>query len=696
MNGGTQIKTNSTYVPPAKITLEAWVYPTAYVAGQGRIIAIETNCTNPCVHLRLVPSGLKFLANWTTGSITGAVPATAVPLNQWSHVAVTYDGSSVANLPAIYVNGTAQTVTISSNASGSYGNNPAAWAVGNDGGNGLSAFQGVIDEARVYDYIRTPAQINLDMTLNPGTICTTNCPDTTPPTVSLTYPVSGQTISNNITLTANTADNVAVAGVQFKIDGINSGAQVNSAPYALSLDTTTLSDGSHTITAQARDTSNNTAVSAPVTVTVNNRNRPNIALIVDDDQRWDTMNYMPIITSIMSPESVKFDNFFVSTPLCCPSRSSILTGLFSHNTGVLQNFSPNGGATVFNDSQTIAVWLKNSGYRTALIGKYLNDYSKLSPYIPPGWDNFQAFLYEDTIYYNYVINNNGVIESYGSSPTDYSTDVIASKAAQFIFNAPANQPLFLYFTPAGPHSPAKPADIDIGKYAGIAPWRPPSFNETDVSDKPTWIQSLPLLTSTDIASIDSFREGQLETLQSVDRAVKSVWDALASTGRLNNTIVIFLSDNGLSWGEHRLVNSKECPYEECIRVPMWIRTPGGQSRDDPHLVENIDLAPTITDFAGVIPTSSKINGVSFRPLLTNPNAPWRSEIFLEELGTASTTTTFQAVRNSQYIYIEYANGDRELYDLLADPYQLQNVYADPNYASVLPVMQALLTNLKNS
>jgi arylsulfatase A-like enzyme len=521
-------------------------------------------------------------------------------------------------------------------------------------------------------------------------------PDTTPPSVNITFPISGTTVSNNILVSANASDNVAVAGVQFQMDGVDIGAEDTTAPYNVSLDTTTTSDGNHTLTAVARDSAGLTTTSNPVQVVVNNNNRPNIVLIITDDQRWDTMQYMPLINSLLGSEAVKFSEAFVSTPLCCPSRSGTLTGLYTHNHGVFQNYPPNGGATFFNDSSTLATWLEDTGYRTGLYGKYLNDYDALSPYIPPGWSEWHALTDpDDNLYFNYLLNDNGVITAYGSNAQDYSTDVVASKAVQFINNTPQGQPLFLFFTPFAPHAPFIPAPADVGSFSSLPPWRPPSYNEADVSDKPFYVQQRPLLTPSQSSTGDQMVQSQLESLQSVDRAVQSIVNALSSAGRLDNTIIIFTSDHGYMWGEHRLLDEKDCVYEECIRVPFWVRVPGQTARTETQMVQNIDLAPTLAEFAGVV-LPSPVNGSSFVSILNDPAAPWRSEILVELMRpTEFLNRNFQAVRTSQYIYAEYNVGDRELYDLAVDPYQLTNVVNDPAYASVVTNLQNLLNILRN-
>jgi arylsulfatase A-like enzyme len=525
--------------------------------------------------------------------------------------------------------------------------------------------------------------------------------DLTPPTVSITIPAAGSTISNKAVLSANATDNSNVGSVRFQVDGSSVGPPLLNPPYTMTFDAAAFSDGTHTITAIATDTSNNSA-STSVSVRINNTTRPNIVLILSDDQRWDTMQYMPLTASLLANETVQFDNALVTTPDCCPSRSSILTGLYSHNTGVLESYGAvNAGAPAFNPTSTIATWLKYSGYQTGLFGKYLNAYFVVAPAVPPGWDEFHAFVKnvisnnDGDFYYNYQLNDNGVLNNFGNSPQDYSTRVLGAKVSNFIASVPANQPLFLYFAPYGPHDPETPDPVDIGSYTGISPWRPPSYNEADLSNKPAWLQSFPLLTPTTMAAGDQFRQSPIETLQSVDRAVANVITQLMQTGRWNNTVLVFMSDNGLGWGEHRMVNAKFAVYEESVRVPMWVRVPGASSRHDANIVANIDIAPTFASYAGVIP-ATRVNGLDMGPLITNAFAPWRSSLLLEYLGvSAGPARRFQAVRTSRYVYSELLSGERELYDLQNDPYELTNVYADPAYAAVIPGLAAQLAALKN-
>jgi arylsulfatase A-like enzyme len=228
---------------------------------------------------------------------------------------------------------------------------------------------------------------------------------------------------------------------------------------------------------------------------------PNIVLILTDDQRWDTLWAMPHVQSELVARGVTFSNSFVVDSLCCPSRASILTGEYSHTTGIYKNESPNGGFGSFKDPSTTATWLHDTGYHTGLIGKYLNGYRpKKVAYIPPGWDRWFAILQgridnESAYYYNYSVSDQGTLASYGATDADYSTDVFAAQADTFIRATDSAQPLFLTFAPVAPHAPARAPTRYAHSFSDLPPYRPPSYNETDVSDKPAYIQALKKLGS---------------------------------------------------------------------------------------------------------------------------------------------------------------------------------------------------------
>lgn len=455
-------------------------------------------------------------------------------------------------------------------------------------------------------------------------------------------------------------------------------------------------DSSVTITGYAADAASPT-VQLDLTVMPAAPSGPlDIVLILTDDQVPGTLQYMSRTMSLIGQSGVEFTSAFASTPLCCPSRASILTGLYTHNHHVLTNFGPTGGATVFVDTSTVATWLQRAGYRTALFGKYLNDYPKLLPwpYVPPGWSVWGAFKTPE--YYQYELVTTTGETAYGSAPQDYSTDVIADAAVNFIATTPANQRLFLYYAPFAPHFPATPAPQDIGTYGHLPGLRPPNYDEADVSDKPAWVQGLPLAAPLKSDSNDAFYRRNVESLQSVDRAVERIYNALVAAGRLDRTVIIFASDNGIAFGEHRFF-TKNCVYEECIRVPLLIRAPGIVPRRDNHLVELIDLAPTIAGWAGINP-GTKVNGMDLGPLLRNASATWRTEILLEVLAQTQAPAAeglFSAVRTDRYLYSELVGGELELYDLQSDPFQLANLAGNPGQGNLITQLKALLDGLKS-
>ena len=399
---------------------------------------------------------------------------------------------------------------------------------------------------------------------------------------------------------------------------------------------------------------------------------PSILLIVTDDQRWDTLWAMPHVRRLISDQGTTFDNAFVVNSLCCPSRSSILTGDYSHTTGVYRETPPYGAFESFRDGSTIATWLRSSGYSTALFGKYIDGYqhAALTGYEPPGWDRWVAFV--RSRYQDYKLTVDGAIQSYGSTPADYSTNVLGSFADRFIRQTPG--PIFVEFAPAAPHAPAIPEPRFAGSFASLPPWRPPSFDETDVSDKPAYIRATPLLDAEQRSALDRFRQDQYRTLLSVDQQVQVLIDALRDTGRLHNTLIIFTTDNGLSWGEHRWVK-KEVPYEESIRVPLAVRYDPLTSSRAPQrsaaLALNIDIAPTIADVAGV---SASTDGHSLLPLLRDPaGAGWRRRFLIEHMEGANPVPTYCAVRTQRYLFAHYVTGEQELYDLQVDPYEMTNI-----------------------
>jgi N-acetylglucosamine-6-sulfatase len=390
-------------------------------------------------------------------------------------------------------------------------------------------------------------------------------------------------------------------------------------------------------------------------------------VIVTDDQRFDTLWAMPTVQTQLADRGVTFSNAFVVNPTCCPSRASILTGLYSHSSGVYDNKGEYGGVGAFDPTSTIATWLHDSGYRTGLIGKYLNGYTGTE--VPPGWDVFDAFNEspETGLYYDYTMNLSGMSQTFGSGVADYSTNALGDLAEQFLSSSKG--PCFRYLAPRAPHAPATPLPEDNGAFQDLAPWRPPSFNERDMGDKPEWIRSRDPLDGRRRRSIDDFRTAQYRSLLAIDRMVGDLTSQLDQAGELANTMIVFTSDNGMMWGEHRLTG-KGVPYEESIRVPLVVRYDalGVVPHVDDRLVLNIDLAPTIAAAAGVTPPSV-LDGQDLRPLLGDAGpVDWRSVFLIEHLGPRP--PTYCAVRTKGFAFVAYRTGEEELYHLATDPFEL--------------------------
>jgi N-acetylglucosamine-6-sulfatase len=393
-----------------------------------------------------------------------------------------------------------------------------------------------------------------------------------------------------------------------------------------------------------------------------------------DDLNFATVQQMPELRSSVIEEGASFQNTFISYPLCCPSRATILTGLYAHNHDVRGNAPPDGGFQKFRsegyEESTIAVRLQQSGYETGLFGEYLNYYLDEDPtHVPPGWDEWHAR--GDIAYYEYELNENGEIVSYGNNTEDYFTDVLTRKATDFVRRVTADsQPFFLYLAPAAPHEPAIPATRHQGAFADEEAPRSPSFDEEDVSDKPSWIREIDSLSDEQISEIDDRYRNWLATMLAVDEMVASLVQELRVAGELDNTFIFFTSDNGYHQGEHLIDYGKNTPYEESARVPLFVRGPrvlAGSKVE--RLALNTDFAPTFADLAGI---EFSADGRSLAPLLRGEDHAWRSAVLLEGFPDEN-PPSYGAVRTETHKYVEYDNGETELYDLEADPYELENL-----------------------
>jgi N-acetylglucosamine-6-sulfatase len=445
--------------------------------------------------------------------------------------------------------------------------------------------------------------------------------------------------------------------------------------------------------------------------------RPNIIFVLTDDLAWNLVEYMPHVQQ-MQQQGVTFSNYFVTDSLCCPSRASIFTGKYPHDTGIFTNGGRDGGFKVFHDSgqenETFAVRLQQRGYLTAMMGKYLNGYtpnglvdgSRL--YIPPGWSEWDV-AGNGYPNFNYNLNENGQLVHYGTAPRAYLTDVMARKGASFVDRAAAaHKPFLLEIATFAPHSPYTPAPRDANDFPGLQAPRTPAFDEADVSDKPSWLSGHAPLTADQIAQIDTAFRKRAQSVEAIDDLIAQLQATLAKNGIADNTYIFFSSDNGYHMGDHRLVSGKMTAFETDIRVPLVVTGPGvAAGKSVARIAQNIDLFPTFVRL-GRASVPPSVDGETLEPLLGNQVVPvWRDAALIEHHGPdfdagdpdapppgSGNPMTYEALRLPTSTYVEYANGEREYYDLPNDPYQLTNT-ASQLTPSQLDSLHAKLDALVN-
>jgi N-acetylglucosamine-6-sulfatase len=456
---------------------------------------------------------------------------------------------------------------------------------------------------------------------------------------------------------------------------------------------------------------------------------PNVVLILTDDLTVQdlgsgNLEHMPNVKSELVEKGTSFDSYFATNPLCCPSRASILRGQYTHNHQILHNEPPLGGFEKFrflgHENSTMATWVKEQGYRTALFGKYLNGYNET--YISPGWDEWYAVTGN---YLSNDLNENGHVVRYDSDRY-HLDDVLSEKATDYIKRTAgadppfytADRPFLMWIGTKAPHQPATPAPRAENAYPDVSLPRPPNFDEEDVSDKPGWISDNPPLSAEQKKYMDELHRKRLQSMLAVDDMIGNLIKALHDSGDLDNTYIFFTSDNGFHLGQHRLGAGKWAPYEEDIRVPLIVRGPGvPEGGTLQHMVLNNDLAPTFADLAGA-KTPPFVDGRSLVPLLGKNPPPiedWRQRFVVESVAERSGVAQppfinesevaplltgdplpnnwrrtsaasaqsseewgrpwMKALRTEDYLYVEYKTGEHELYDLRKDPYELHNEYA---------------------
>jgi N-acetylglucosamine-6-sulfatase len=517
--------------------------------------------------------------------------------------------------------------------------------------------------------------------------------------------------------------------------------------------------------------------------------KPNFVLIQTDDQTLDGLyasykafagapatRAMPSTLDLIAKRGMTFSRYYVSYPLCCPSRVSLLTGRYAHNHNVRGNVAPNGGypgfASHLADTHNIATWLQQDGYKTIHIGKFLNAYGE-EPWdsgkeVPPGWSSWHTVENSDTthFYYGYTLNNNGQIDGpYGDPgnweareygvrddfgcpfaatnglPCYYETDKLTEFATNELAGTPAEQPFYLQLDYTAPHGDFRrpagpepaPREYDWFKGARLPHDRREGFDEGNVADKPRFIREAPHLTLDDKHAYRVYWQKQLEALRGVDDGVRQIVETLGAEGRLRNTYIILTSDNGFFFGEHRLLGGKFLAYEPATHLPFLIRGPGIRPGvKSGELSMNIDIAPTILELAGAEADKS-IDGRSMVPFIRDPELrsrrPLLFESFVEtndveqqgaigvpgdqtraigagrpesalssELRRPSATASllappkdYEGIRLGPYKYIAWPDGEKELYDINRDPYELNNIAKIPNF---YPVRNALHKELR--
>lgn len=465
---------------------------------------------------------------------------------------------------------------------------------------------------------------------------------------------------------------------------------------------------------------------------------PNFVLVLTDDQRWDTIgrclngfdgldlaagadSCMPALQQRLVANGTSFLRGYAPTSLCCPARASILTGQYGRHTGVLNNTGPNS-LPAFRDASTIATWLDAGGYRTGLFGKYLNGYGDPGPlppnYVPPGWDAWYGLSGDQSRYTTYSL----VQKDPGGTPTTvsysgtataptacasgvvYLTDHLCRRALDFLA-ADTQSPFFLYFSPFSPHEPSTPPSRYAGVYNGVTLPTYPNYNAAPSPNPPRWMPSAPLPAAT-LAQVAAGFRNMLAANRAVDDAVEQLWQKLSDDGRLDETVWIFMSDQGVSQAEHRYVG-KPCEYEECHKIPLVVACPpgvcpdaaGGQTNAE-NLVLNIDIAPTIAQLAGVAP-QHRVDGTSLVPLLGGQTPTWRQSFPLEDHGTGTIVQAPLGVVSREpdghlYKLVSFTTKPGfELYDLTADPWELSNQYANPAFASIRATLTARMNDFQS-
>jgi N-acetylglucosamine-6-sulfatase len=450
--------------------------------------------------------------------------------------------------------------------------------------------------------------------------------------------------------------------------------------------------------------------------------KPNIIFVLTDDLAWNLVPYMSNV-KLMQKNGMTFSRYFVTDSLCCPSRSSIFTGKYPHNTQVFTNGGMFGGYAKFesvgNPAHTFAVALSGAGYKTAMLGKYLNGYDPTVNQADPGWTDWYVAGngYPE---FNYQLNQNGSLVSYGAQPNDYLVDVQSSLAKKLI-QSHDNNPLMIEIATFAPHAPYTAAPRYVGKYHEMAP-RTPAFAKAN-TNPPKWLAAHQPLSAADISKIDTDFNKRVEAVQAVDDMIGELFATLKAQGLDKNTYVIFSSDNGYHMGEHMMFVGKETAFDTDINVPLIVVGPGipaGAVED--RIVENIDLCPTFAELSGT-PPPSNADGHSLVALLMGQQVgDWRNVALVEHHGPelearaiddpdnegwtpaavdggapnghGPPPNTYEAIRTETSLFVSYADGETEYYDLSSDPNELNNTVGNLSKKQVT-AFQNTITAIKS-
>ncbi len=428
---------------------------------------------------------------------------------------------------------------------------------------------------------------------------------------------------------------------------------------------------------------------------------PSVVVVMTDDETVGDLSAMPATRRLIAGRGVTFARSYASYPVCCPSRATFLTGRYAHNHGVMGLYPPSGGYGRLDKANTLPVWLRRSGYRTAHVGKFLNGYGDADPAeIPPGWGAWHAGVgYSAYRMWGYRLNDDGRLRTYGRpfsrNPRLYQTDVLTEHALSAIHRA-GTRPLFLSLAYLAPHHEdraiqrrsgrlVRPAPRHGGGPARLVPVRAASFNERDMSDKPRLLRRRPLLGRASLARVARDAASRRASLRAVDDGIARIVRALRAEGRLGDTYVLVTSDNGYMQGEHRVPAGKMLPYDPSSAVPLLVRGPGIPAGAVSHeLVANVDLAPTILDIAGAAP-SKPVDGRSLLPYAHRPDLRSGRPVLHETGGLrvvpggVRRVRTWRAVRTRRWLWVAWRGGERELYDLRRDPDQVESLHADRRY-----------------